>query len=106
MPQVQNVLIVGAGIGGLTLATALGQRGITAKIVEIRPDSVTAGVGILQPGNALRALKSIGLMDACLAAGFQTDEYRVCDASGELIASMNSLRVVDANLPAVNALPR
>jgi 2-polyprenyl-6-methoxyphenol hydroxylase-like FAD-dependent oxidoreductase len=106
MPQVQNVLIIGAGIGGLTLATALGQRGITANLVEIRPDSVTAGVGILQPGNALRALKSVGLMEACLAAGFQTDEYRVCDASGELIASMNSLRVVDAKLPAVNALPR
>ena len=36
----RRVLIVGGGIGGLTLATALGQRGIRADLVEIE-----AGLG-------------------------------------------------------------
>ena len=106
MTAIRKVLIVGGGIGGLTLATALGQRGIRAGIVEIKPETTVYGVGILQPGNALRALKSIGVMEACLEAGFQMDEYRVSDAQGETIASMNLLRVADPDLPAINAMPR
>ena len=106
MAAICKVLIVGGGIGGLTLATALGQRGIKAKVVEIKPKTTVYGVGILQPGNALRALKTIGVMEACLAAGFQMDEYRMCDAQGEPIASMNLLRVADPDRPAINALPR
>jgi 2-polyprenyl-6-methoxyphenol hydroxylase-like FAD-dependent oxidoreductase len=106
MTAIRKVLIVGGGIGGLTLAAALGQWGIKAKIVEIKPETTAYGVGILQPGNALRALRTLGVMEACFAAGFQMDEYRVCDAQGGLIASMNLLRVADPDLPAINALPR
>jgi 2-polyprenyl-6-methoxyphenol hydroxylase-like FAD-dependent oxidoreductase len=106
MSEIRKVLIIGGGIGGLTLAAALGQRGIKSTVVEIKPETTVYGVGILQPGNALRALKTIGVLEECLAAGFQMDEYRVCDAQGELIASMNLLRVADPNLPANNALPR
>ena len=103
---VDNVLIVGAGIGGLTLGAALGQRGIEAEIVEINPTHQVHGVGILQPGNALRALKTIGVFDECLAAGFQTDEYRYLDADGGLIAKLRLLRIADPNRPAINMLPR
>ena len=103
---VDNVLIVGAGIGGLTLGAALGQRGIEAEIVEIKPTHQVHGVGILQPGNALRALKTIGVFDECLAAGFQTDEYRYLDADGGLIAKLRLLRIADPNRPAINMLPR
>ncbi len=106
MTAIRKVLIVGGGIGGLTLAAALGQRGIKADVVEIKPKTTVYGVGILQPGNALRALRTIGVMEACLAAGFQMDEYRMCDAQGGRIASMNLLRVADPDLPAINALPR
>jgi 2-polyprenyl-6-methoxyphenol hydroxylase-like FAD-dependent oxidoreductase len=44
MAAVKRVLIVGAGIGGLTLAIALRQRGIAAEVVEI--EAVVVGVGI------------------------------------------------------------
>ena len=90
---VEKVLVVGAGIGGLTLAAALGQRGIETDIVEIKPSPEVQGVGILQPGNALRALDSIGVLDECFAAGFQTDEYRYFDADGGLIAKLRLLRI-------------
>jgi 2-polyprenyl-6-methoxyphenol hydroxylase-like FAD-dependent oxidoreductase len=103
---VEKVLIVGAGIGGLTLAAALGQRGIETDIVEIKPTLEVQGVGILQPGNALRALRSIGVLDECCAAGFQTDEYRYFDADGDPIATLRLLRIADPNRPAINMLPR
>jgi 2-polyprenyl-6-methoxyphenol hydroxylase-like FAD-dependent oxidoreductase len=103
---VERVLVVGAGIGGLTLAAALGQRGIETEIVEIKTSQEVQGVGILQPGNALRALNSIGVLDECFAAGFQTDEYRYFDAAGDLIARLRLLRIADASRPAINMLPR
>jgi 2-polyprenyl-6-methoxyphenol hydroxylase-like FAD-dependent oxidoreductase len=106
MSRVRRVLIAGGGIGGLTLAAALGQNGMQAQVVEIRPEHKVYGVGILQPGNALRALRAIGVLEACLAAGFQTDEYRICDGDGDLIARMRLLRIADPELPAMNALPR
>src|SRR5690606_23765502 len=101
-----RVLIVGAGIGGLSLGAALGQRGIETDIVEINSQLEHAGFGIAQPGNALRALKSLGLMEECLRAGIQADEYRYFDQDGESIATLHMLRIADPDLPAYNFVPR
>ncbi len=102
----RRVLIVGGGIGGLTLATALGQRGIRADLVEIEAKPEVGGVGILQYGNALRALRGLGLFEACLETGFQTDTYRYFDAAGEQLARLQLLRIADPDRPAINMLPR
>ena len=106
MTAVQSVLIVGGGIGGLTLAAALGQRGIRSDVAEVKTVESVYGVGIIQPGNALRALRSIGLMEPCLRAGFQVDEYRYYDADENLLASLRPLRVAGSDAPAMNMLPR
>jgi 2-polyprenyl-6-methoxyphenol hydroxylase-like FAD-dependent oxidoreductase len=66
MSPIKSVLIVGGGIGGLTLAVALGRQGVRAEVIEIKPEHKVHGVGIIQPGNALRALRTLGLMDICL----------------------------------------
>ena len=64
-----RVLIVGAGIGGLTLAHALRQRGIPFDIIDRaeRGERVGAGLGLWC--NALRVLDRLGLHDAIAAAG-------------------------------------
>jgi 2-polyprenyl-6-methoxyphenol hydroxylase-like FAD-dependent oxidoreductase len=103
---VNKVLVVGGGIGGLTAATALAQRGLTTEVVEIKPEHNVLGVGIIQPGNFLRALDRIGVLDECFAAGFQTDEFRYFEASGEEIATLRLLRIADPKRPAINMLPR
>ena len=105
MAHVQSVLIVGGGIGGLTLAAALGQRGIRCDVVELKAVESVYGVGIIQPGNALRALRSLGLMEACLQAGFQVSEYRYYDADENLLAALHPLRVAGPDAPAMNMLP-
>ena len=73
MAAVERALVIGGGIGGLGAATALAQRGIDVEIVELKPDAEVYGVGINQPGNSLRALDAIGVLDEVLAVGYQFD---------------------------------
>ena len=104
--SIGRVLIVGGGIGGLTLAAALAQKGVSVEVAEIKPAPEVYGVGIIQPGNCLRALRTIGVFDECLAAGFQTDEYRYLNARGEVLAKLRLMRIADPDRPAINMLPR
>lgn len=106
MPKIRKVLVVGGGIGGLTLGAALGQRGIACDIVELKPEHNVLGVGIIQPGNALRALKSIGVMEKCMAVGYPTDEYRYYDGDNNLLGKLQLLRIADPQRPAISSLPR
>ncbi|MBW9107407.1 FAD-dependent monooxygenase [Paraburkholderia phenoliruptrix] len=106
MTSVRKVLIIGGGIGGLTCATAMGQRGLQVDVIEQKSAHNALGVGIIQPGNALRALDSLGLMDACMSAGFQTDDYVYYDAHENELARLKMRRIADEHRPAVNFLPR
>ena len=71
MKSIERVVIIGGGIGGLCSAIALRQQGVEVTIIEKRVSDFVHGVGIIQPPNALRALKSLGVLDECYAAGFQ-----------------------------------
>jgi 2-polyprenyl-6-methoxyphenol hydroxylase-like FAD-dependent oxidoreductase len=57
-----KVLIVGAGIAGLSLARALEQRGIIPDIVERQSTWTGRGTGLFLPGNASRAFSQLGLL--------------------------------------------
>jgi 2-polyprenyl-6-methoxyphenol hydroxylase-like FAD-dependent oxidoreductase len=69
MGEIERVLVVGGGIGGLSTAIALRDAGLTVDVVEKNPKWDVYGVGIIQPPNALRALHAIGLAERCLAVG-------------------------------------
>ena len=58
---VERVLVVGGGIGGLSTTIALRRRGVEVDLVELNPKWDVYGVGIIQPGNAIRALDQLGL---------------------------------------------
>ncbi|MET9969965.1 FAD-dependent monooxygenase [Streptomyces sp. NPDC006356] len=97
MSQVSRVLVQGAGIGGLVAATALSQRGIHVDVVEHRPAGSVLGVGLNQPGNALRVMREIGVLDDCLAAGYQFSDLRM--------VAPDSGTVVDIPPPALPGVP-
>ena len=59
-----NVAIVGAGIGGLSAALALGVRGMNVTVFEEAVSPREAGAGISIPPNAVTLLKRAGLCDA------------------------------------------
>lgn len=104
--RARKVLIVGGGIGGLTLAVALGRYGIDAEIVEIRDAMFALGSGLAQPTNALRALKGLGLLEACLAKGYQTDAYAYFQPDGALLARRDGLRLAGPDTPSYNIIFR
>lgn len=64
-----KVTIVGAGIGGLTLALALEQQGIAAEIYEAAPEFKTVGAGIVLAINAMQVYERLGLVEALKEKG-------------------------------------
>lgn len=56
-----NVVICGAGIGGLAAAAALRQRGIRTTVLEQAPELGEVGAGIQISPNAMRILERFGL---------------------------------------------
>src|SRR5439155_61800 len=60
-----RVLVVGAGIGGLTLALALRRRGIGVDVFERAPDAerVAVGGGLHLWPNGMRGLREAGVDD-------------------------------------------
>jgi len=99
-----KVLVVGAGIGGLAAATALRQRAHDVDVIEVKPDFAVYGVGINQPANSLRALRSLGVLDDILDVGFQYDLHGFYDEAGTHIVDVPS--GLGGDVPANNALSR
>src|SRR5262245_20435704 len=80
-----RILVVGAGIAGLSLARALRQRSLDAELVERSIDWPIAGAGVYIPGNGTRALDSLGLGEAFRARGTVIDRRRLHDDRGRLL---------------------
>jgi len=102
--QVKKVLVIGAGIGGLGAAAALARRGVEVDVVELRKNAEVYGVGINQPANSLRALRSLGVLDEILAVGFAYDRNTFYDWQGNLIVDCPS--ALGGDVPANTALSR
>ena len=102
-----RVLVVGGGIGGLSTAIALRQRDVDVDVVEINPKWDVYGVGIIQPGNALRALAALGLAGPCLQQGFGFPGHQQFDRDGNAFAPPLDFPLPPgAPGPAMNAITR
>jgi len=108
MATVQRILIVGGGIAGQTLACALAKQGFTCEIVEIRPDWQIAGAAMTLQGNALRALRDIGLAGATVAAGWHGGELPLVftDTLGQTVLEPDVLNMVGPGYPPQIAIRR
>lgn len=97
---------MGGGIGGLSATIALRKRGIEVDVVESNPKWDVYGVGIIQPGNAIRALEQLGVADRAIAAGFAMDGDRFHTADGTVIADNEHPRVLGPGYPGINGITR
>jgi len=101
-----KVLVVGGGIGGLATTLALRRQGFEVDVVERDPGWGVYGVGIIQPGNALRALASLGLAEACVEAGAPIRGDRTWLADGETPIAAHDWPPLVEGLPPGNGLTR
>ena len=62
-----DVAIIGAGPVGLTLANLLGQRGLSVRVIEKRPQPYDLPRAIHFDGEAMRVFQATGLADQVLA---------------------------------------
>ena len=86
MAGAERILIVGGGIGGLTLATALRRHGFTPELIELSPVWRTVGAGMAIHPNGLRVLRALGLGAAIERAGTVIGHWDYCDQRGAVLA--------------------
>jgi 2-polyprenyl-6-methoxyphenol hydroxylase-like FAD-dependent oxidoreductase len=89
-----KVVIVGAGIGGLTTALALHELGIESEIYEQARELRELGVGINMLPHAIKELAVLGLLPALDAAGIRTRELIYANRFGQTV--WQELRGLDA----------
>lgn len=80
-----EVLIVGGGVGGLTLALSLHQAGIAARVFEAAPDVLPLGVGINLLPHAMRELSELGLLETLAARAIETRDLAFYSRHGQFI---------------------
>ena len=80
-----EVLIVGGGIGGLTLALTLEKAGIPARVFESSPEIKPVGVGINLLPHAMKELARLGLDTELSRVAVETREAVFFNRFGQLI---------------------
>jgi 2-polyprenyl-6-methoxyphenol hydroxylase-like FAD-dependent oxidoreductase len=82
-----DIVIVGGGIGGLTLALAVHAAGRAQRIrvLEAAPEIRPLGVGINLGPHAVKELSALGLEDALAAVACQPQDYAFFTRHGQLV---------------------
>jgi 2-polyprenyl-6-methoxyphenol hydroxylase-like FAD-dependent oxidoreductase len=99
-----STLVVGGGIGGLSLARELALRKLPVTVLEKAPRIVPVGAGIIMNPNAMGVLERNGLADALRANAWPYLARDTCNRHGRLLAQRDYRPLYDAGKLAVGAL--
>ena len=93
--EILDILIVGAGIGGLAAAIALGDSDHKVTVIERDPEWSVYGVGIIQQANVVRAMERLGVLDSFLDAASGFDAVEIFAPDDTKIARIPSRGLVE-----------
>ena len=100
MRQVEEkIIIVGGGIGGLSTAVALRQRGCEVAVFEQAPELREIGAGLSVWPNATRVLSQFGLLPEVLNRSEVLARLQLRTWKGELLSDIKT--VADFETPSV-----
>lgn len=80
-----DVLVVGAGPTGLTLAVELARRGVGVRIVDASPAATTETRALGVQPRTLELFEQLELADAAVAAGLPVSEFNVFSENKQLL---------------------
>lgn len=99
-----STLIVGGGIGGLSLARELSIRGLAVSVLEKAAQLNPVGAGIIMNPNAMRVLERNRLADALRPNTWPYLMRETCDRRGRLLATRDYRPLYDAGTLSAGAL--
>src|SRR5688500_2681093 len=88
-----KILVVGAGIGGLSAAIALRRQGYVVELCEQRREHAPVGAGIILTVNARRALRELGIDRALGSRGNEVERIGIATRSGRPPSIMDVRRL-------------
>jgi len=80
-----DVLIVGAGPTGLTLAAALAARGVAATVIDRLPEGANTSRAAVVHARTLEVLDPLGVSSALVARGLQAERFTIRDRDRVLV---------------------
>src|SRR5260370_9236576 len=89
MVEDYDVLIVGAGIGGLALGCALVSNGLKVCLLEARPGVTRSKRGLTLQPNGLAALRNLGLLDRVARIGSKTTKITWYEKGKKPLATLD-----------------
>lgn len=99
MVQLERILILGGGIGGMSCAIALARTGYKVELVEADQNWGEFGAGLTLMGPALRALHELGVWPQVREAGFFSSGSRILDYRGRLLMERAGIPIPNLDLP-------
>jgi 2-heptyl-3-hydroxy-4(1H)-quinolone synthase len=99
-----KIVIVGGGIGGLSVARELARRGMKFTVLEKAPQLNPVGAGIIMNPNAMRVLEKNGLAEAVRRDSWPYLARETRDAAGRLLATRDYRPLYESGKLAQGAL--
>jgi 2-polyprenyl-6-methoxyphenol hydroxylase-like FAD-dependent oxidoreductase len=86
----QHVLVLGAGIAGLSTALMLAKSGVGVTVLEARTDWDIVGAGLTLSGPSFRAIEALGILQDVLEQGHAHPGIKVHDPQGRYLKTLIS----------------
>ncbi|MBD2256880.1 FAD-dependent urate hydroxylase HpxO [Pseudanabaena sp. FACHB-2040] len=91
-----KVIVIGAGIGGLTAGIALQQAGFEVEVYDRVRDLRPVGAGISLWSNGVKVLNRLGLGQQIAQIGGRMDRMQYLTKTGELLNDIDLLPLIEA----------
>ena len=92
----RQIIVIGAGIGGLAAALALQRRGFRVAVYERAPEIREIGAGVVIAPNARRALRDLGVDAALEALSCSVSVLHTCDyGTGEIVRTNRNEQIIE-----------
>jgi 2-polyprenyl-6-methoxyphenol hydroxylase-like FAD-dependent oxidoreductase len=91
-----KINIIGGGIGGLTTAIALQQKGFSVTIYEAAPVIREVGAGLWVAANAINIFERLGFADEIKNAGNQLESSMLADHKGKPMSKVDFKKIINS----------